>query len=199
MAADAEMTPAEGHTQDSKAPASQGNTGEAVSVQADIQHNLTLIRSAVSILEPRLTTKVLRTLGSIRKRLTATALKDVIESAFPASKSNRANPFITLRARRLIDIVAYLTDDEHRTLLLGYIGDAAKQEMDVDSKPVAAVKSILSATGLISSRGATPSGARPGTPMRSQQDDFLPEEDIYLTLLTIIYLLDSKEFSKVCL
>lgn len=86
MAADAEMLSAEGHADDSHTKASQSKSADASSVQADIQHNLTLLRSAVSILEPRLTTKVLRTLGSIRKRLTATVLRDVIEAAYPPSK-----------------------------------------------------------------------------------------------------------------
>ena len=69
--------------------------------------------------------------------------------------------------------------------------------MEVDSKPVAVVKSILSATGLTSSRGATPSGTRPGTPMRNNQEPILPEEDIYLTLLVIVYLLDANQIDKV--
>lgn len=85
MAADAEMVSADAHKDASTADATASEP--AASVQADIQHNLTLLRSAVSILEPRLTTKVLRTLGSIRKRLDAAALKDAIEAAFPTSES----------------------------------------------------------------------------------------------------------------
>lgn len=85
MAADTEMVSSDAP----KTDATKDKATEAAppSVQADIQHNLTLVRSAVSILEPRLVTKVLRTLGSIRKRLDAAALKEVIEAAFPPSKS----------------------------------------------------------------------------------------------------------------
>lgn len=84
MAADAEMVSADTHKDASKTETTASEP--AASVQADIQHNLTLLRSAVSILEPRLTTKVLRTLGSIRKRLDAGALKEAIEAAFPSSE-----------------------------------------------------------------------------------------------------------------
>lgn len=33
--------------------------------------------------------------------------------------------------------------------------------------------------------------------MRNHHEHFVPEEDIYLTLLVIVYLLDHKELSKV--
>lgn len=84
MAADTEMVSSEA----SKVDVAKDKPAEPVptTVQADIQHNLTLVRSAVSILEPRLVTKVLRTLGSIRKRLDVAALKEVIEAAFPPSE-----------------------------------------------------------------------------------------------------------------
>lgn len=88
------------------------------------------------------------------------------------------------------------TDDKQKAVLLGYL-DGIKSDMDVDSKPVAIVKNLLSVTGLTSSRSATPSGTRPGTPMRHHHDNFVPEEDIYLTLLVIVFLLDQKELSKV--
>ena len=91
-----------------------------------------------------------------------------------------------------------MIDDKQKTVLQGYL-DGVKEGMDVDSKPVAAVKSLLSVVGITaSSRSATPtSGTRPGTPSRNAHEQFVPEEDIYLTLLVIIYLLDHKELSKV--
>lgn len=88
------------------------------------------------------------------------------------------------------------TDDKQKAVLQGYL-DGLKEGMDVDSKPVAAVKSLLSVVGVTSSRSGTPSGTRPGTPSRNHHELFVPEEDIYLTLLVIIYLLDHKELSKV--
>lgn len=88
---DAEMASAQDAKDNSKAQSSEATTttATATTVQGDIQHNLTLLRSAVSILEPRLTTKVLRTLGSIRKRLNGAALREVIEAAFPPGESGR--------------------------------------------------------------------------------------------------------------
>lgn len=34
--------------------------------------------------------------------------------------------------------------------------------------------------------------------MRNNQEPILPEEDIYLTLLVIVYLLDANQIDKVC-
>ena len=59
---------------------------QPASVQSDIAQNLSLLRSAATILEPRLTLKVLRTTNSIRKRIDAKTLKQVIEVHFPAGK-----------------------------------------------------------------------------------------------------------------
>jgi hypothetical protein len=67
--------------------------------------------------------------------------------------------------------------------------------MDVDTKPAAPKKSIVAAT-VAPSQSGTPSGTRPGTPAR-KEEHILPEEDIYLTLLVILHLLDTKEISKV--
>lgn len=86
MSKDTNMTAAVTTTpQDVKADDVQQTPAPAPpSVQADIEHNLSLLRSAVTILEPRLTTKVLRTLQSIRKRLDDGVLVEAIEKAFPA-------------------------------------------------------------------------------------------------------------------
>jgi 26S proteasome regulatory subunit N3 len=92
MAADAEMSSAADDKKGDKPAVSAPEKQEVKvnTVQADIQHNLTLLKSAVSILEPRLTAKVLRTLNSIRKRLNGAALKEVIEATYPASESRFA-------------------------------------------------------------------------------------------------------------
>ncbi|CAD6587891.1 MAG: 26S proteasome non-ATPase regulatory subunit [Cyphobasidiales sp. Tagirdzhanova-0007] len=139
------------------------------SVQSDIAQNLGLLRSAASILEPRLTLKVLRTTNSIRKRLDAKVLKEVIETTFPAVDDSHAA-------------------DKQRSFLLGYL-DVSKEEMDVDTSSTAATTKKASAPG---SAGAT----RPGTPATKKEDDFIPEIDLYLTLLVIIYFLDTKELQK---
>lgn len=42
-----------------------------------------LIGRAVATIEPRFTTRVLRTLTTLRKKLTRKALKEVLDRAFP--------------------------------------------------------------------------------------------------------------------
>ena len=79
--------------------------------------------------------------------------------------------------------------DKQRSFLLGYL-DVSKEEMDVDTSSTAATTKKASAPG---SAGAT----RPGTPATKKEDDFIPEIDLYLTLLVIIYFLDTKELQKV--
>lgn len=70
---------------------SKPSTPSSSSVQADIAHNLGTLRSAVAILEPRLTTRVLRTLTSIRKRLTGAALREAVEAGFPAGECSSSS------------------------------------------------------------------------------------------------------------
>lgn len=50
---------------------------------AEILNNITLIGRAVATAEPRFTTRVLRTLTHLRKKLTKPALKDALDRAFP--------------------------------------------------------------------------------------------------------------------
>ncbi|EKC99951.1 26S proteasome regulatory subunit [Trichosporon asahii var. asahii CBS 8904] len=56
---------------------------EPLSVEDEILNNLQLIGRAVSTIEPRFTTRVLRTLTTLRKRLTKRQLADAITRAFP--------------------------------------------------------------------------------------------------------------------
>lgn len=49
----------------------------------EILANIALIGRAVSTIEPRFTTRVLRTLTALRKKLTRPALKDALTRAFP--------------------------------------------------------------------------------------------------------------------
>ena len=86
--------------------------------------------------------------------------------------------------------------EKQKGVLLGYLdagagaGAGAKGEMDVDTgAPSALVVSETAAK-------ASPSPA-PGTPASPPSSEFLPELDIYLTLLVIVHLLDQKKLDKV--
>jgi len=158
-------------------------------LQEDIQHNLSLIHSAVSILEPRLTTKVLRTTGAIRKRLLESddgkaALTEVIQSNFPEG-------------------------DKQRNALVSYLDGAAAGAgagMQVDGIVESVVNQIkgplskLVPSAAASSDSSTPATTpRPATPSsapKKEKEEFLPESEIYLTLLVIVYLLDTKQLEK---
>jgi len=50
---------------------------------AEILANIALIGRAVATIEPRFTTRVLRTLTTLRKKLTRPALKVALTRAFP--------------------------------------------------------------------------------------------------------------------
>ncbi|KAJ8658422.1 hypothetical protein O0I10_005774 [Lichtheimia ornata] len=107
------------------------------SVIAELKRNFTLLERAVETIESRFTTRVLRTLPSIRRRLTSSILSQVISEY-------------------------YGTDASQASELLNYLGES-DTGMDVDS---------------------------------TKDKNILPEVDMYLHLMTMIYLLDQNELQK---
>ncbi|CAG8449578.1 1896_t:CDS:10 [Diversispora eburnea] len=110
-------------------------------VLSDLKQNFTLLERAVSTIESRFTTRVLRTTASIRKRLTADVLAQAIKEVYPK-------------------------DSIDKSRLLDFLGkDSGIMDLDLDD----AAKDI---------------------------PPILPEIDLYLHLLTMIYLLDKQDFDK---
>ncbi|CDH49942.1 proteasome regulatory particle subunit [Lichtheimia corymbifera JMRC:FSU:9682] len=107
------------------------------SVIAELKRNFTLLERAVETIETRFTTRVLRTLPSIRRRLTSSILSQVISEY-------------------------YGTDASQASELLNYLGES-NTGMDVDN---------------------------------TKDKNILPEVDMYLHLMTMIYLLDQNELQK---
>ncbi|KAI7881671.1 hypothetical protein K492DRAFT_176914 [Lichtheimia hyalospora FSU 10163] len=107
------------------------------SVIAELKRNFTLLERAVETIESRFTTRVLRTLPSIRRRLTSSILCQVISEY-------------------------YGTDASQASELLHYLGES-NTGMDVDN---------------------------------TKDKNILPEVDMYLHLMTMIYLLDQNELEK---
>ncbi|KAF0383890.1 proteasome regulatory particle lid subunit RPN3 [Gigaspora margarita] len=108
---------------------------------SELRQNFTLLERAVSTIESRFTTRVLRTTASIRKRLTADLLAQAIRDIYPKDSTDKAR-------------------------LLNYLGkDSVVMDVDVDD-----------------------SG--------KDNPPILPEIDLYLHLLLMIYLLDKQEFEK---
>ncbi|CAG8689209.1 10895_t:CDS:2, partial [Racocetra fulgida] len=108
---------------------------------SDLRQNFTLLERAVSTIESRFTTRVLRTTASIRKRLTADLLAQAIRDIYPKDSTDKVR-------------------------LLNYLGkDIVVMDVDIDD-----------------------SG--------KDNPPILPEIDLYLHLLLMIYLLDKQEFEK---
>ncbi|GAA99198.1 uncharacterized protein L969DRAFT_93660 [Mixia osmundae IAM 14324] len=152
----------------------QKPTAAPRSLAQELHHQLASLTTAVDSLEPRYTTLVLRSLPTIRKRTQTPegshALKQVIEEAFPLDSPQRQNllsAFADLNA---------LPEPE------------APASMDIDGEPITDSAEPKEATSVKEKEKK-----KTAKPPRSAA---LPEADIYLTLLTIVWLLDHKELSK---
>lgn len=86
--------------------------------------------------------------------------------------------------------------DKQRAVLLSYIGDredhGAGMQVDLPAKKAAATPASASA-----SRPGTPASVAAGASRKAAADEFIPEIDVYLTLLVIVFLLDQKQTEKV--
>nr|ASF90209.1 hypothetical protein SPAR04377 [Bartheletia paradoxa] len=62
----------------------------AVTVIADVKHNLVLLERAVSTVEPRFTARVLRTITSLRKRVDGEILSKAVEESYPKDSASKS-------------------------------------------------------------------------------------------------------------
>lgn len=109
---------------------------------ADIKQNAALLEKSVVTVESRYTTRVLRTFGTVRRRLNSRVLSKAISELYPQNHPGKAS-------------------------LIGYLDDSS---MEVDTA--------------ISSSG------------EKARDSILPEIELYLNLLVLVYLHDSKQYEK---
>ncbi|KAI9593060.1 proteasome regulatory subunit C-terminal-domain-containing protein [Syncephalis fuscata] len=117
-------------------------------VVSDITQNFYLLQKAVATIEARFTTRVIRTLVSIRRRMDAEALKRAIK--------------------------AYTsTENEQMDVLLGYLEQADTSSMEVD-------KSAATAVHATAHEAIVP----------------LPEIEMYLGLLVLVWLIDQKQLDQ---
>ena len=95
--------------------------------------------------------------------------------------------------------------EKQKGVLLGYLdaeagagsGANAKGEMDVDSAAPASAPVTSTDTAAKATQGSSPAPGTPASSSSSSANEFLPELDIYLTLLVIVHLLDQKKLDKV--
>lgn len=113
---------------------------QLMAINTEIKDNFNLLERAVTLFDARFTLRVLRTISSLRRRLTPEILARIVRDTYPVDHSS---------VRRLEAVIGY---------------DGAAMEVD----------------GADSTAKESPSGT------------VLPEVDIYIHLLTQIYLLDQR-------
>ncbi|GAA5861728.1 hypothetical protein JCM3774_002687 [Rhodotorula dairenensis] len=161
------------------------------SPRANIHHNLALLNQAVSLLEPRLTTRALRSLAPLRTYL----------NSLPSTTSP------TQLLAHVIKSTALYAPGSHRQLrLLDALGDPAAPptgagaEMDIEQD---AAPSSSSAAAAAPPPPPPQQQKKPHT--KKQQDpnalpnqvaSHLAEADAYLSLLVLLSLLDSADYTR---
>ncbi|KAM0750367.1 hypothetical protein T439DRAFT_348365 [Meredithblackwellia eburnea MCA 4105] len=161
-------------------------TAEVVESEEDVllsnvKHNLSLLDKAVSLLEPRFTTRALRSLPALRKKL--------------GPKGHAEHLAQVLRSTAILP-----HDSALQKSLLDFLGNPAVPEppattMDVDEKPAptaaaATLVAIADKTDKVSSATAK-KDKLPEGPLGA-----LPEGEVYLSLLVLLWLLDQKKYSE---
>ncbi|EJT45940.1 26S proteasome regulatory subunit [Trichosporon asahii var. asahii CBS 2479] len=150
---------------------------EPLSVEDEILNNLQLIGRAVSTIEPRFTTRVLRTLTTLRKRLTKRQLADAITRAFP--KGSKVGQQLIAS-----DLFQGLPDTAP---------EAEAESMDVDETPKDGKKddSKDAKDGKDSKEGKKDAVAKKYQPPVDQTGELIPEGVMYLRLLIILAGIDA--------
>lgn len=131
----------------------------------DIKSNFALLDRAVALFDARFSLRAMRSISSIRKRLTPDILARVITETFPANSAP---------AKQLLAALG------RENLPLGRRPNGA--EMEVDTPASAATPTKNGASG-------TPPPSAAATPKK----DIIPEIDIFLGILILVHLYDSKQ------
>ncbi|KAL8277030.1 hypothetical protein RQP46_010564 [Phenoliferia psychrophenolica] len=141
------------------------------------KHNLSLLHKAVELLEPRFATRALRSLPALRKKLGdkghAEDLAEVIRNSEVFAK-----------------------DSPRKQVLLDYLGNPAvpvpeAAPMEVDDDTAAASTKPKEPTTTKAPAAVVVEIKKPEGPLAA-----LPEGDVYLSLLVVLWLLDQKKYSE---
>ncbi|GAA5969877.1 hypothetical protein JCM8115_006014 [Rhodotorula mucilaginosa] len=186
------------------APAPAPPADPVAVLTTNIQHNLALLNQAVTLLEPRLTARALRSLTPIRKYLQSApeantaALAQVIRAAgFYAQGSERQ--------KRLLDALGNPAAPAPALTTANANGDVTEGDATAAAAPTATESSSTSTSDPTpsSSSAATTSQKKPA---QKKQDPnalpkevatTLPEADAYLSLLVLLTLLDKSPTADV--
>ncbi|ADV20103.1 26S proteasome regulatory subunit N3 [Cryptococcus gattii E566] len=142
------------------------------SVEEEILNNIALIGRAVNTIEPRFTIRVLRTLTSLRKKLTKNTLKSVLDDAFPKGSKTGQTLIASPIFSSLPDSAPAATEKK---------SDA----MEIDT-------SVPATEGIAAEAATGPSPKKKFVPpIDPATGDLLPEGIVYLRLLLILANLDA--------
>ncbi|KAI1197405.1 putative proteasome regulatory particle subunit [Nemania serpens] len=125
---------------------------------ADIKSNFALLDRAVALFDSRFTLRALRSISSLRKRLTPEILAQVTAETFPPTSASADVAKQLLAAVGKGDVA---------------LGRQPSEEMEIDSDPKA-----------------------PKNGGKKEHKDVIPEIDIFLAILTQVYLFDSEQFQQ---
>ncbi|BGP39978.1 26S proteasome non-ATPase regulatory subunit [Rhodotorula kratochvilovae] len=176
--------PAAQPAQGSAAPQDPLPASDLATLRFNIQHNLSLLHQATTLLEPRFTTRALRALPGLRAKLghNADALAEVIRNAHIYSDGS--------------DRKAYLLD------ILGNPPPPPPPKTDAALPPVPASTMDVDPAPASASAPAAPADDKKKKPAQQKKDELkevasaIPEGDAFIGLLAVISLLDQKQYDK---
>ncbi|CAK7201848.1 26S proteasome non-ATPase regulatory subunit [Sporothrix eucalyptigena] len=154
---------------DDDASAEEDDTAKVdpvVQTIADIKSNFALLDRAVVLFDARFSLRAMRSISSIRKRVTPDILARVITETFPANSAS---------AKQLLAALG------RENLPLGRRPNGAEMEVDTPASAATPTKNGVSGTPPPSSAASTP------------KKDIIPEIDIFLGILILVHLYDSKQ------
>ncbi|KAK3321541.1 proteasome regulatory subunit C-terminal-domain-containing protein [Apodospora peruviana] len=141
----------------SKAEDGEVKVDPVVQTINDIKSNFALLDRAVALFDARFSLRALRSISSIRKRLTPDILTQVIGETIPSSSPSSHVAKQLLLAVGRPDVP---------------VGRQPGPEMEIDSEPKSSAKNGV----------------------KKESKEVIPEIDIFLGILTQVFLLDTKQF-----
>ncbi|KAK1829384.1 proteasome regulatory subunit C-terminal-domain-containing protein [Podospora conica] len=123
----------------------------------DIKGNFALLDRAVALFDARFSLRALRSISSIRKRLTPDILAQAISETYPANSSSSHIALVLLSAIGRGDVS---------------LGRQPGPEMEIDSE------------------------AKGAKTVKKDAKDIIPEVDIFLGILALVHLFDTKQFQR---
>ncbi|OAA64667.1 proteasome regulatory particle subunit [Niveomyces insectorum RCEF 264] len=153
-----------------------------VQTSTDIKSNFALLDRAVALFDARFSLRALRSISSIRSRLTPDILARVIVETFPT-----VPPPSAAVAKQLLAALG------RENLPLGRRPGGPEMEIDT---PAAASLTPAAASSTPSKAGSASPSSASSSSFASPKKDVIPEIDVFLGILIQVYLFDSKQLQR---